>query len=203
MRLPARRKDRWAWRNSWNGPKPGCGGSNRPTGHGLSIPSLRCRVRWAPCGRLTAGARDAPLAAGRFWRVLAARRLRAVFRATSTYVSWWPQQPVQPGEPRWTTAYRKIDRTGLIRTRAPNPGAVQTLGGGNATFRFALLRRALHNRRLSMQLRFTSMTKARTLMLALLISSAALAQSAEDPATLTLGRIFDSPPLSGSSLRQA
>ena len=47
------------------------------------------------------------------------------------------------------------------------------------------------------------MTKARTLMLALLISSAALAQSAEDPATLTLGRIFDSPPLSGSSLRQA
>ncbi|HKL51796.1 MAG TPA: S9 family peptidase [Wenzhouxiangellaceae bacterium] len=47
------------------------------------------------------------------------------------------------------------------------------------------------------------MTIARTLTLALLMSSTALAQSPEDSSTLTLERIFDAPPLSGPSLRQA
>jgi len=54
-----------------------------------------------------------------------------------------------------------------------------------------------------MQLRHNSMTKARLLMLALMISCAALAQGPDDSATLTLERIFDEPPLSGPSLRQA
>ena len=47
------------------------------------------------------------------------------------------------------------------------------------------------------------MTIARTLTLALLMSSAALAQPVQDGATLTLERIFGAPPLSGPSMRQA
>ena len=47
------------------------------------------------------------------------------------------------------------------------------------------------------------MTKARILLLALLISSAALAQEPGNTGTLTLERIFAAPPLSGPSLRQA